>query len=86
MEGGVRSGTQEQDEIREHSVPEPATEWAEDEGEAEEEARAAKRLRDPRDPTAAERAIHEATHLPLRSWCAECAAEFTKTRTQCQKS
>ena len=30
-------------------------------------------LRDPRDPTAA-RAVHEATHLPFRSWCAECAA------------
>ena len=24
--------------------------------------------------TAAERAIHEATHLPFRSWCAECVA------------
>ena len=30
--------------------------------EAEERARAAKPLRDPRDPTASERDIHEATH------------------------
>ena len=62
MEGNVRSGTQDQDEIREHSVPEPATELA------------AKPLRDPRDPTGAERAIHEATHLPFRSRCAQCVA------------
>ena len=40
----------------------------------EEEARTAKPLRNPCDPTAAERAIHEATHLPFRSWCAECVA------------
>ena len=69
-----RSGTQEQGEIRERSVPEPATELAEDEGDVEEEARTAKPLRDPRDPTPAERAIHEATHLPFRSWCAERVA------------
>ena len=40
----------------------------------EEEARTAKPLRNTCDPTAAERAIHEATHLPFRSWCAECVA------------
>ena len=74
VEGGVRSGTPEQVEIREHSVPELAAVLADDEGEAEEEARTAKRLRDPRDPTAGERAIHEATHLPFRSWCAEYLA------------
>ena len=74
VEDGVRSGTQEQGEIRERSVPGPAAELAEDEGDVEEEARTAKPLRDPRDPTAAERAIHEATHLPIRSWCAECVA------------
>ncbi len=31
-------------------------------------------MRDPRDPTAAERAAHEATHLPFRSWCSDCVA------------
>ena len=31
-------------------------------------------MRDPSVPTAAERAAHEATHLPFRSWCAECVA------------
>ena len=39
-----------------------------------EEARAARPARDPRQPTAAERAAHEATHLPFRVWCAECVA------------
>ena len=71
-DGGVRIGTQEQGEIRERSVPEPSAELAEDEGDAEEEANTAKPLRDPRDPLL--RAIYEATHLPFRSWCAECEA------------
>ena len=30
--------------------------------------------RDPQAPTAGERAAHEATHLPFRSWCIECVA------------
>ena len=59
-EGGVRSGAQKQDDVHERGAPEPASELAENEGEEEEEARAAKPLRDPRDPNAAERAIHEA--------------------------
>ena len=90
IEGGVRSGTQEQDEIRDHSVPELGTELAENEGKAEEEA-PANPLRDARDPTAAERAIHEATHsvrgatsVPLGGVVTR--REFPKTRTQCQKS
>ena len=58
MEGGVRSDTREQDEFREHSVPELVTE--EDAGGAEEKMRAAKPLGDPRCPTAGERAIHDA--------------------------
>ena len=74
MEGGVRSGTQEQDEIREHSVSEPATDLAEEEGQSEEEAPAA--LRDPRDPTAAGRAIHKATHLPFRLRMRSCFMVF----------
>ena len=94
VEGGVRRGTQEQGETCERSVPEPATELAEEGGDVEEEARTAKPLRDPRDTTAAERAIHDATHLPFLSWCAECGAgrrdnpphQFPKTRTQYQKS
>ena len=39
---------------------------------AAEEALVARPLRDPGAPTAAERAAHEATRLPFRSWCAEC--------------
>jgi len=50
-------------------------EGATDEGEhPAEEARAARPARDPRQPTVAERAAHEATHLPFRVWCAECVA------------
>ena len=43
MECGVRSGAQEQDEIHEYSVPEPATELAENEREEEEQARRSNR-------------------------------------------
>ena len=74
MEGGAQIGAQEQETMHEHSVPEPASELPENEGEMEEEARSAKPLRDPH-PTAAERAIHEATHLPFRSWSAQCVAQ-----------
>jgi hypothetical protein len=42
--------------------------------EEEEQALAARPLRDPRAPTASERAAHEATHLPFRSWCEVCVA------------
>jgi hypothetical protein len=37
-----------------------------------EEAVISKPAKDPHAPTAAEREEHEATHLPYRSWCAEC--------------
>jgi hypothetical protein len=47
---------------------------AEAEDEEEEQALQAKPLRVPRAPTAAERAAHEATHLPFRSWCEACVA------------
>ena len=74
MDGGARSGAREQEELHERHVFEPASELAENEGEEEEEPRTLKPLRDLRDPTAAERATDEATHLPFRSWCAECVA------------
>ena len=38
----------------------------------EEEARVVRKATDPRQPTAAEREDHEATHLPFRSWCWAC--------------
>ena len=56
--------------------------------------RAVRNQRDPRDPTVAERAVHEVTHLPSRSWCAEFVAgrrdnpphrRVPKTRTKCHK-
>ena len=34
----------------------------------------AKGRQDPGEPTAEERRIHDITHLPYRSWCAECVA------------
>jgi hypothetical protein len=46
----------------------------EDEDVQVEEAHAAKPLRGPCTPSAAEKAAHEATHLPFRSWCPECVA------------
>ena len=39
-----------------------------------EEAKAVRVARNPLAPTQAEREAHEATHLPFRSWCAECVA------------
>ena len=57
--------------MHERSLREQASELAENEGEKEEEARTAKPSRDPRDPTAADRAMHEAIHVPFRS-CAVC--------------
>ena len=45
-----------------------------DAAEEPEEANAAKPMRDPGQPTQAERDAHEATHLPFRIWCADCVA------------
>ena len=48
-----------------------------DSGEGEhpaEEARRAKKARDPGAPTCAEVEEHAATHLPFRIWCEECVA------------
>ena len=47
---------------------------ADEEEEEAEEALVAKPLRSPTAPTAAERAAHEPTHLPYRSWCDDCVA------------
>ena len=40
----------------------------------EEEGRAQRCMRDPCAPTAAERAAHNATHMPFRNWCPFCVA------------
>ena len=45
---------------------------AEHDDEDAEQARPANQGRTPYSPTAAERAAHEATHLPFRSWCRHC--------------
>ena len=44
------------------------------EGVGVEEAKPAKVANNPLEPTRAERLSHEATHLPYRSWCADCVA------------
>ena len=44
------------------------------EGVGVEEAKPAKVASNPLEPTRAERLSHEATHLPYRSWCADCVA------------
>ena len=46
----------------------------ENEEEQVEEAKVARPAKDPKAPTKAEKDAHEATHLPFRSWCAECVA------------
>jgi hypothetical protein len=80
------AGASEHDEPDAYPVgpPTPTTEVDEQEPRAEsggvpdepehpaEEARAARPARDPGAPTQAMRDAHEATHLPFRSWCAEC--------------
>ena len=38
----------------------------------EDQALAPRVARSPREPTSAERQLHEVTHLPLRSWCRHC--------------
>ncbi len=55
-------------------LPADADEQAEEEGgeHPAEEARLARPARDPGAPTQAMRDAHSATHLPFRSWCAEC--------------
>ena len=44
------------------------------EGEHVEEALAPVVLRDPGAPTTAEVELHNATHLPFRSWCPSCVS------------
>ena len=52
----------------------PEANAREEDEEEIEEALAVKPARNPGAPTAAEKEAHEATHLPFRSWCAECVA------------
>jgi hypothetical protein len=59
--------------VRENAYGVPWLEGDEEE-EAMEEAVVAKPAKDPHAPTHAEREAHEATHLPFRSWCAECVS------------
>ena len=48
--------------------------------EAEEEHRPAQGLRDPGQPTPAERAEHNLTHIPYRPWCKHCVRGKAKGR------
>ena len=40
--------------------------------EESEETRPLKRMNDPKEPSAKERRSHAQTHLPYRTWCAQC--------------
>ena len=62
-------------EVAEAATADQAEPVEADEGEkVAEEALVAKPLRSPTAPTPAERAAHELTHLPYRSWCDDCVA------------
>jgi hypothetical protein len=61
------------DGIEEERVREEAEDEEGDEHPAE-EARRAKKARDPGAPSRAEVEAHEATHLPFRIWCEVCVA------------
>jgi hypothetical protein len=64
-------------EVAEEGAPRVERESHEGENQEEEEEKQAlqsKPLRDPHATTAAERAAHEATNLPFRSWCEVCVA------------
>ena len=75
-EDGARNGAEAPTEVAtdEEAAQVELPGGPEDAARAAEEAPVARPLRDPGAPTAAERAAHEATHLPFRSWCAECMA------------
>ena len=51
-----------------------------DDAEAEEEHVVAEGLRDPGQPSPAERAEHDLTHIPYRPWCKHCVRGKAKGR------
>ena len=56
--------------------PEPDEVW--EEAEETQEAKKAKGLPLPKEPTSQERAMHELTHMPYRSWCSLCVKSKAK--------
>ena len=62
------------DVVQERAIGVEAEEGEELGEEVVEEAKKVKPARGPKEPTAAEREAHAATHLPFRSWCRECVA------------
>ena len=62
------------DGIEEERVREEEAEDEEGDEHPAEEARRAKKARDPGAPSRAEVEAHEATHLPFRIWCEVCVA------------
>ena len=55
-----------------------------DDAEAEEEHVVAEGLRDPGQPSPAERAEHDLTHIPYRPWCKHCVRGKAKGRHSCK--
>ena len=67
-EGGMQGGNESQAESHQKSDGCDPKEQEEDEEEAE-EAQRPMLVTSPDDPTQEERDLHDATHLPPRSWC-----------------
>ena len=70
-EGGMQGGNESQAESHQKSDGCDPKEQEEDEEEAE-EAQRPMLVTSPDDPTQEERDLHDATHLPPRSWCRVC--------------
>ena len=82
---GSQHGLKTEDEAEEepcHPVEEAGDDDDHDdeEGEAEEEHRTPQGLRDPGEPTPAERAEHCLSHIPYRPWCKHCVRGKAKGR------
>ena len=68
----TKSG-QDQQTLRRQQHTTMNAEYITDDVEEQQEARKARGLPAPQQPTAQERPEHELTHLPYRSWCPACA-------------
>ena len=76
VDGGEPCGPVESDEVVDRESGEEDAEG----NDAEEEHTSPRGLRDPGTPSPAERADHELTHIPYRSWCKHCVRGKAKGR------
>ena len=81
MEGDEGSTTRNESEVQCNPVGDDEVEGHEDADEdAEEEHANPEGLRDPGQPSPAEKAEHDLTHIPYRSWCTHCVRGKAKGR------